>query len=237
MVARCCKLLRKSIRNDSAVAVLELLEANAAKQELRHLWWKELSGRSGEDKARWLWYGMRLGLLREARYEELTELLADDPLESSRLGTLLSAGRADVIESDESRCAALADAVLDARFLGWPGGDSLFDQFVAAAQPYAYAIAFAIDQPVPLEAVWKDRPYPGALEPGKFAGRTHGQTLEKCLMTVAAAKSQASRSAREWATDLDPWNSLIETCRGVWGDRPAFLRLANLACGIRRLGA
>ena len=233
LVARCVKVLWKNIRNDSAVAVLELLRANALEHELKDLWWKELSERSGEERGRWLWYGMHLGALRETKPEELTGLLADDPLNSSRLSTLLLAGRADVIESDEGRCAVLADAVLDTRFNRWQAGESLFDQFVAAVDPYRYAPAFEIDQPVPLEAVWRDHPYAGTLEPENFAGRTHGQTLEKCLATVAAAKFHSSRSTSEWATDLNPWNSLIEAWRGIWGDRPAFLRLANLACGIR----
>jgi hypothetical protein len=232
-VRRCLKFLRKSPRNDSAMAVLELLTANAPRRELKALWWKEASETHGRKRSRWFSFGIHLGVLREASAEQLTDLLADDPLDSARLGSLLSAGRSDLIESDENRSARLADAVLDARPLGWPVGNSLFDQFVAAVQPYHYTTVFEIDQSIPLEAVWKERPYDVALDPERFIGRIHGPTLEKCLATVSAAKSQSARPISEWATHLDPWNGLIEVWRGIWGDRPAFVLLANVACRIK----
>ena len=44
---------------------------------------------------------------------------------------------------------------------------------------------------------------------------------------------KSKRSTIEWATEIAPWNSVIEAGRSVWRDRWAFLNLATVAAGIR----
>jgi len=37
----------------------------------------------------------------------------------------------------------------------------------------------------------------------------------------------------DWATEISPWEAVIETGRNIWGDKWTFFVLANLAAGIR----
>ena len=47
------------------------------------------------------------------------------------------------------------------------------------------------------------------------------------------AEIESQRPTTEWATDLAPWDRLIESGRSLWGERWGFNYLANVAAGIR----
>jgi hypothetical protein len=48
-----------------------------------------------------------------------------------------------------------------------------------------------------------------------------------------AAEDETNKTAAQWATELEPWDRVVETARSLFGDRWAFYLLANSAAGIK----
>jgi hypothetical protein len=50
---------------------------------------------------------------------------------------------------------------------------------------------------------------------------------------VNAARGASLRTAMEWASELDPWDNIVEKSRSVWGEQWLHFFLANVASGIK----
>ncbi|WP_199332702.1 hypothetical protein [Anabaena catenula] len=53
---------------------------------------------------------------------------------------------------------------------------------------------------------------------------------------VETSEKESHRSVQEWATDITPWDNLIEKAREVCGDYWALFHLANISSGIKSKG-
>jgi hypothetical protein len=54
----------------------------------------------------------------------------------------------------------------------------------------------------------------------------------KCLDIAELALQQCQLPARTWASNLAPWESIVERARSLFGERWAFYHMANIAAGI-----
>ena len=96
-----------------------------------------------------------------------------------------------------------------------------------------YPIAFAAPQASSLASTWSSH------GPGKISELKTGffipsfESASKCAAFIATAIEQSENLAADWATQLRPWESLVEKGRALWGERWALYHLANLASGIK----
>jgi hypothetical protein len=57
--------------------------------------------------------------------------------------------------------------------------------------------------------------------------------LKECTDVIQVAKRELERTAREWATELSPWDNIIEQSRRFFGEQWVHFCLANVSSAIK----
>jgi hypothetical protein len=87
-------------------------------------------------------------------------------------------------------------------------------------------------QPLPLREIWERSDRRPTLDRQIEVGPNYS-VYGQCAEVVNAARSASLRTAMEWASELDPWDNIVEKSRSVWGEQWIHFFLANVAGGIR----
>lgn len=239
LIKRCFQMLHDSPPWDVALQLVELLKANSeSSSDVNGFWLEQAKSVGPDDRFNWLEYGLHLGALSTIDLESLQSLLSSWHLKASQvLPLLFRARRIDYLHSSEQHFESVVSLILDRRVLAQPQRriESPLDALSHAIDPSRYAIAFRDRQPIPLA----DHPE-GRNRAARLTWSSHLATATEsfrshrsCVENALVAEKESQRSTIEWATDINPWNSVIEAGRSVWGDRWAFLNLATVAAGIR----
>jgi hypothetical protein len=237
LLEKCFNVLQDDPPADYASDLTEIIKANATSSEIEGHWMRRLPDTS--KRTDWMWHGLRLGVLSECSLEKLTEIFLDSPNEPRRLRFVFMAGRQDFLGSCVERWNCILDQILD-KNLEAPTprikDQCLLDLFSHSLSIERYTRAFAVRNAVPLWEAWKAGPRRWVLlsldqikEPPTFDG------VEKCKEFVKGVEAESQYPTARWATELLPWDRVVETGRSLWGDRWAFFRLANAACGVKSI--
>jgi hypothetical protein len=236
LVARCFELLQSNPPPDFSGMLIELIRANAAPSDVIGRWFGETRLLSGEPRTRWIGYGLYLGSLANLTGAQLENLLDDGQDASNRLNLMLRSGQTHFIEADESRFQALVDYVLEAnREISPRRARSIVDVLIQSLATHRYACAFQRRNPMPLSSLW-DRMYHFADDIEALGSVDEVPPFElakQCQEFGDLSAKLSERSATEWATQIEPWNELVEGGRRLFGTRWAFCTLANTSAGIR----
>lgn len=241
LVKRCFEILAKHPPSDIVSALLRLLDAyTESGSDLRQLWMEYFRGAAGLKKQlRWLDYGVQLRIVPTLQRVEVESLVVNTKLlgEPTALALLFRARRLDVLHSSESLFEAVMTEILDLRISVNPVRrvDSPLDALSHALNGFRYASAFSDRQPASLEAHLERTNRGVRLNwSAQFVTGTETYTGHRlCLEIAKIAEDQSKRSTIEWATNLNPWNTVIEAARSVWGERWAITNLANISAGIK----
>ena len=107
----------------------------------------------------------------------------------------------------------------------------------SAVNASQYAFSFREPRPVSLLHLWQGRFYSKEgyffeeLPPEESTHYPKFEDTQKCLKIIEVVKRELQLDARLWATDLSPWNNLVEAIRQCWGDVWVCFCLANIASG------
>lgn len=231
LVNACFEILGGDAAPSYARDVIELLKANASAQELTEHWIKRFDGRKSHT---WLEYGLNLGVLSQVQLEQLEALV---PIVEIPLALLYRARRLEILERTEGSFDEAVNAVLDGRLVPQRQKrmESALDSLCLAVDPIRYAVVFSERAPAPLSAVARRVGSPQSLLlPDEIATNTEAfRAHGACTELAGIADRESRRSAAEWASDIGPWQIVVEEGRRIFGDRLAFYALANVAAGIR----
>jgi hypothetical protein len=236
LIDRCFLMLNEDLPRDYAMEIIELLKANATTSEIEDKWLKAALALSA-DCCRWLDYGLNLGALSQVNLIDLERLLSKARQDSRTLTYVFRARRMDYCERSESTFNAVMRGIL-AGFI--PASRtrrqaSILELLSQSLDPHRYSVASQYRQPIPLSELWDKNPRRtfSALHSNEIQDMPSFSSAHSCLELVKVAEQESNRDAIEWATDLTPWESLIETSQSIWGPRWAHYYLANVAAGIK----
>ena len=237
LIEKCFLLLQKDVPRDYAMELIELIKANASSSEIEQIWVTN-AARAESDSTRWFDYGLNLGVLSQINLESLEKLVCDASPGSKILNILFRANRIDYCEKSEQIFDAVIQAILSKQIIAQRARRqrSVLELFCQSLDPSRYSLAFHFRQPIPLADMWAakgPRTNFSPLETDELNGTPEYESVEKCLHVVRIAATEAGRTALDWATDLSPWENLIDTSQNVWGRTWAHFNLANVAAGIR----
>lgn len=251
LVKYCFGLLGNQPPLDFALDIINLISANtSSSKEVFDLWFGGVVAQRGEARTKILEYGLHVGLLAQSSILSLTELeniCSDLPQDPYRLELLYRARRFDYFEAEEERFKASLDLILDSssNFIHRRNRrrkkSSLLEVLSHAVDAIQYAYAFRDSRPVPLAELRQSQFYSEAeyfdesIDESENSRYPKFEDARKCLNVINVSKQQEQLDACEWATDLNPWNNLVETIRQCWGDKWICFHLANIASGIRSL--
>jgi hypothetical protein len=236
LLDRCFTMLELSQPQDFANSLVDLINANATHLEKSEAWATRFRAIDRRKRTEWIRYGLHLGILRDMSEEQLEEATADMPIDLRRMALIIRAGKAAFYERTEQLFRTAVESVLDS-YVVLPSGkppQSLVEGLGQALDTFRYAYSFSSREPRPLKDVvarmmgpWFDDDQ-GAVSPGPAYPMAH-----KAREFLDTARECSNRTAREWATELRPWETLVEKGRTLFGDRWAIHRVAAVAAGIR----
>jgi hypothetical protein len=236
IIDRCFSFLGQRLPLEYALDVIDLLKSNASADEIYPLWLD--STRAVESSARtdWLGYGLQLGCLSNMPIEQLEEIVSEHPLDCERVDPLYRAKRLDFLESNEARFSIGLRSLLcrEMEATSTSPVQGTLDLFAHCLDVNRYAIAFKFPHSVPLSATW-NHAEPHAFSELRITTGSAPSWLDaaKCFAFIAVVQKQSERPTTEWATELSPWDAVVEEGRRHWGDEWAFYHIANIASGIK----
>ena len=245
LIKHCFSLLETKPPLDFALDIISLISANiiSSPKEIYDLWFGGVVAQNGNARTKWLEYGLYLNILAQnsiLSLNDLETLCSDLPQDQYRLEVLYRARRFDYIEADTQKFKATLDLILDKNCNhNHRRKGSLLEIINSAVNASRYSFAFRNSQNVPLSLLWYH--YQSFREEYVFDETTQEENIKypefedarKCLMIVEVVKQEAQKPAHLWATNLEPWNNLVETIRKNWGDVWLCFHLANIASGIK----
>lgn len=235
LVDRCFEILNTFPARDYALELVDLIKANSNNTERLSSWLAALNDKQGEQKTRWIEYGLYLGVLSGLSTSELESLLSSDGSHAKEiLGVIFRANRVDFVEQSEKRLDLIVERIL-ARDVSAQYGrreQSVLHLFARSLDPVDYDIMLRSPGNIPLSEIRRyvdssplDEDLPQF--PMQFA------VVRKCAEVIRVAQSQRKLSVREWSSTIGPWDKIVETSRSLFGERWAHFHLANVASGIR----
>lgn len=231
LVARCFSIMAGLPPLDYASEVCAVIRANLTDKERLPYWLAGSWDATEDDRTEWFRYGTYLGVLAHAEPEDLELRLEDRPLDPIRLSHLLKSGRSDLTEENEARLDVLVGQVLDnpAEYA------SRHRKFRTFTQLFATVVDSSLYRPVLLHDFGSNiQKAVGLVETALASSlRVHGETSEKMKRVLQTFVSQAAEDDQRWARSIEPWDAMVETLRGAWGDSWCAVRLALTASGIR----
>jgi len=234
LISRCQSLLYKSPPLDFALDIIDLLKANASTSELMELWLGDPRRNNRGEWLSWLQNGLHLGCLSLVDPKVLSKVCEQRPVPPEILNTLFRGRRAAMFEATNEDFIAARDGILALQVkapLNRP--ESILDMFAQSVNGLRYAISYAAPQAAPLASTWTARagwPVSGLSTDVSIPPL---EAVKDCVTFIEIAIERSQRPAVDWATKLDPWDSVIEQGRAMWGERLVFYHLANVASGIK----
>lgn len=215
--------LDKNPKSEYANSLAQVLHEQAPGADLRGMWLERSAGKSGKARARWLQYGIKLGVVHGMECEQLDALLAPSA-SREELVMLMRAGRGDYCEQGPA-AQVVVDASLDGEIVAGQRADdtpvTMLEEFGRAHLVDLYdSSVHNRHGSTPTRA---DTGIPGA-DPA---------VSESCRRVVDAARAVMARPLGLWVSSLEPWDQLVEVSRGEFGERWAHRFLALQAAGIR----
>lgn len=236
LVTRCFDLLATQQPADYSRLLIELIRANVSTGELINKWLAAVTSATQDRRTQWIKHGLYLGALSLLDDSKLEAILNDDCDTTRRLDLIRRAGRHGFIESNLEWFSAVVDRILSrSPESSSRRGGSLLDGFITALSPARYTVAFQSAHPTPLVNLWQhvfgraDESQPG----GAGSRVPDFEVARKCATFLGHATELAQLSAFAWATQIRPWNDLVERGRDLFSDRWALRVLAVNGAGIR----
>jgi hypothetical protein len=237
LLDRCFTILQTMPPIDYALEIIELIKANSNADEIRFLWFDRIPEEKSE-RTRWIDCSLRLGLLPQLALVDLAKVLSDAPYDAKRLNLLFRARRFDYLEDNEINCKAIIDAILNTQVNAQRqrSAQSIIELFAHVLDPHRYSVAFSYRQPIPLMDIWQKNPRGIRITGIQNESMMHAapyDVLRFCIEIASVAEVESQRTAAEWASELGPWENIVEKSRSLCGDKWALLCLANVAAGIK----
>lgn len=234
LIARCMSALSTRLQSDRVLALTNLLKQNAKLDERRDLWIAEISKVSGSERTKWFWFGVLLGALSQLDQSQISQLLGDDHDKSRRLNYLALGGQVAYCESDNERCAYVVHAILQGNLRVTTRDLSIspVTAFSTVLDPVAYERLFHFPEPIPLNSISLYGTEGDVITSNliKCAEDNDVETIRNCAQVLAVAREEWQRTAHEWATDISPWDNIVEASRSVWGEQWIHYAIANVGC-------
>ena len=236
LLAKCFQILRTHPLSDYATDTIDLIKLNAEISEISTIWFEETQSAKEHDRTRWIRYGLELGVLAQQSLDRIGTIMEDAPTEPQRLIFIYRARRIEFLEQNEDRVNTVITAILDRKLipLGRRKVESILDCFAESLNAERYAYSFETRQLFPLKGLWENGRRFATLSADLPCNEHYG-IYEKCKDVIQVAIRESERPALEWASDITPWNNLVEKVRELFGDQWICLHLANIAAGIRSI--
>jgi hypothetical protein len=239
LIVKCFELLAEQPTPEFCSQLVDIIRSNSENNTVVATLWKQrLLALPKNLKLLWLEFGIALEILPTISLTELQALLLSLELSTSpeAIPILFRAGRTDYLESSEALFDAAVERILDSQIPNTSRRvESALQALNGSLELFRYSWAFRDRQPVSF-AEFSEKHFGLARLIWPENVTTLSETYKShagCVTLARIVERESKRPMIEWATELAPWEAVIEGGRSIWGDRRALNALANLSAGIR----
>lgn len=236
LLEQCFTILRSLPPKDYALEILEIISANAHFEEVKELWLKEVFNVVGPERTQWVEYGLYLGSLAVVTTSDLRGLLSDEFDKPKRLGFLFRARQTKFYESSEDYINIIIRSILDRDLTSHAQQHmrSVLGLFCGVLDTSFYTTAIRIQNQFPEHYSFAEvlRHYSPSADidwTAKDLTSSH-KIFDKCIETIEVVSKEQQRPAKEWMSELGPWDTIVEKMRSIWGEQWTSFHVACLAC-------
>ncbi|MBE9005462.1 NTPase (NACHT family)-like protein [Fortiea sp. LEGE XX443] len=247
LINHCFKSLEKIPPKDYALEIIDLIRINATQDEILALWKSFFCTQSIIQQGQWLEYGYYLGILNKISLDDLKNTLSGEFNLSKCVSLIFKIRRFDYCEMTEENFILTIQEILKRNIIIDNRRNiqitSIIELFCHSIDVSRYALAFkARNLNIQLCQFWEHDIHivnRGRVFFHPLLAKKHIKPIvscrevAKCLDILETVEQESQRSVQEWATDINPWNNIVEKCRLLWGDNWSFFHLANLGSGIK----
>jgi hypothetical protein len=241
LIDRSFAILATAPPPDYAYSIVRLLQANAAPDELLLRWRQELLKSSIERRTHWIEQGVSLGALPRASQSEVMHLGEENGWSDRLVVALMEARQWPCLESSDARIAQVIELHLDKSSDISRTRNAVYslEWFSQTMSVFRYGLALILPEPTPLVDIWKRHASFGGVRDPKEDRQSASSNvlLAQCDTLSQISEREAAKLARDWATDLTPWNTLAEAVTDQFGPRWWTCQFATVAAGIRSTSA
>jgi hypothetical protein len=234
LVSQCFNILRSNPNFDYALDIIDLIKLNADPTEILTRWLEETSNATGNSKLRWVDFGFYLGALPQSNNQNTEKILKDSSDNPEILALMYRARKISVFDHNEARFNSLVKFILDRKSI--PVGnrkiETSLDQLSHSFDSSRYSLSFDMRQPIALDKIWESSRRYVNLE-RDISQKPNFKASDDCQKIIEIAIQESKRTALEWASELTPWDNLIEGSRSLFGDQWCIYHLANISSGIK----
>jgi len=235
LVRFCIDILSEERRLDFTEEIIGILRANNEEDDIRPIWRAQAEIFSDRDaKRRWIMIGFRLGLFTSMTYSAVETILDFEPLQTF-IPFLFSNARFDFLCANDDRISVTVDYILGGSATGILGLEPLheFVKLGRSIDLHILSFCFQNKSPASVRSLLSSIFDLGAGI--DTAPPPQNDIVKKCQALREAAEQELELSCLEWATSLKPWETICELGRSLFGERLAFLQMANIAAGLHSI--
>ena len=247
LINHCFKSLEKNPPKDYALEIIDLIRANATSDEILDLWKKYFYSPSIIEQGNWLEYGYYLGILSKIILVDRKKIFSDEVNRAKCMSLFFKMRRFSYCEKTEQNFLLTINEILQRNIVVDNRRNiqinSFIELFSHSIDASRYAVAFkARNLNFTLSEIWKHqishlvnngRYFLQALNKDSVHSIPEFSQVSKYYKIVETSQQESQRNVQEWATDIVPWDNLIEKVREVCGDHWALFYLANIGSGIK----
>lgn len=244
LIKHCFAILSDSLPKDYALDVIDLIKANASSQEIYDFWFGAIVSHKGKSRTQWFEYGYHLGILHNISDNDLNTIFNDNEDRDERLCILFKARKLEYFSSDEQRFNCIVHAVLDKKItiLERSRTQSILDKLSSLLNPQLYIFVFHESRHTPLSEFWSRGFYENYnyrrlvidnLRENSVEDRLNFSEFDKIKEFVDVVQEQSQIYTVDWATQIKPWDNIVEKGRELWGEKWSLFVLANISAAIK----
>lgn len=235
LIDRCFVFLEKYHPKGLVSDLLRFLNLNSeSPDDLSSKWIHHFRSSSPSRRKTWLEHGLVLKVLPTLALSDVNSLFPSAEHDVDAIQSLCQSGRFDFLEDSESKFDAAVDETLNGSIqlpYRGPSVKSILGSFCYAASPTLYQSAYMHRGPGGLNQAIS-RYYGLELDPDTLPlskGTESYVNYPKCKHFVEVVDRERVRQDLDWTTDLQPWNTIVETGRNLWGETKKWQHLAVLS--------
>jgi hypothetical protein len=233
VVQTCSGLLEKHPPTDFAFELCETLKSHANAEEIDAWWRRHLPSMTGDALTRWLTYGSRTGALARSSGRELRTAHQNELAKAENLDVLVDSGHAKYVMDSRSLTKSFIEGWkrgVTAR--RWRNAPDVLSRLIVLTDPFRMFPAFQHRPPRPLNVVAMEFFGPSSEKEKDIQKSYVTDELKLCKDLVETARTLWARDASEWASQLEPWDLLVEPMRRAFGESVPAIELALLAGSV-----
>ncbi len=231
LVEECFRILHSGVARDLAAEICRLAVANSSVDHRKNSWVEKAVLQKPERVGYWFFVGLHLGVLNALTESELDDIFDVVSTCDDALIQLVRAGQADYVQSSKERLAATVKILLR-----WYGVSTLrtrrshaaIIQFAHSIEPLRYLDRrdLFLSQGIS-DGAWPDGEF-DAKDSTDWAG-----ILSKCETLIDLSNKLIRDESLDWSTQIQPWDTLVEELRRLFGESWSASVLANSSAAIR----